>query len=678
MRWRCARVGIGPAPGRSARSRRRTCVKTASALLATLGVLVLAPAAAFAGGKVIESAGPLNAIFLDEDLGCQLHAIGDTSLSFYGSPELGECGTFLADSERAELWGPASPAGVKPELDFVSVIPQLTGGVGTAQEPLTVVTHVGAYEPTGELVAELTEEDTYVVGEDSYTTTIEILNRLAVPLKGTIYHAGHCFLAGLYDSYGADDVPSTGSVACSIEPDDVPAARYMALTPVAISGSIGSPNEAEGEYEPMWATIDPDGSQFPDTFAPDTFAENAIGLSWPIDLSKYDESGDTAELRFTTTVSPWSPPVSSAGVSTGACVPSGQVPVTVSAVDGPAAVDFVLNGVAGSVPTNAAGQATILLPAGQNTLEYWGVDEAGDQEEAHHVLGLTVASGGPGLTISSDQGRASYNLNEAASVTIAASGPGLTSNPSASGVPISTTTPGTYSVTRSAADACGTTTASFTYMVASTPAPLPPPVLDQTVNVAPVSGTVLVALPTTGHASLAGALEGAFASASKGLKFVPLTQARQLPVGSTLEATGGKAMITTATATKGKTQSGEFGAGIFKLLQSRKQKGLTELNIIDNRSSKQVCASIGKNAQAAGKHLSGKTLGRLNSSGHGSFRTNGQESAATVRGTVWSVANQCDGTLTKVTRGEVSVRDFRRRKTITLFSGQSYLARAAG
>jgi hypothetical protein len=545
---------------------------------------------------------------------------------------------------------------------------------------LTVITHVGAYEPIEpedhEPVAELIEADSYVVGEDFYTTTIAINNLLSESLVGTVYHAGHCQLAGLPGGFGAENVPSTGSVACSIEPGDVPSARYMAFTPLTTSGPIGAASFVEGEYSSVWASINREGPLFPNTVAASTDQENAMGLSWPIDLEGNDLRHHEGTLSFTTTISPWSPPTSSA--SAAACLPSGQVPVTVSAVDGPAAVDFVLNGVAGFVPTNAAGQATIALPAGQDTLEYWGVDEAGDQEEAHHLLSVTVASGGPGLTISSDQGRSSYNLGETGSVTIAASGPGLTSNPSASGVPISTSTPGTYSVTRSAADACGTTTASFTYTVASTPAPLPPPVLGQTVNVAPVSGTVLVALPSTGHASLAGAPEDAFASGSKGLKFVPLTQARQLPVGSTLEATGGKAMITTATATKGKTQSGEFGAGIFKLLQNRKQKGLTEMNIIDNRSSKQVCASIGKKAQTASKHLSSKTLGRLNANAHGSFSSHGQYSASTVRGTVWSVANQCDGTLTKVTRGVVSVRDFRRRKTITLFTGQQYLARAPG
>jgi len=207
---------------------------------------------------------------------------------------------------------------------------------------------------------------------------------------------------------------------------------------------------------------------------------------------------------------------------------------------------------------------------------------------------------------------------------------------------------------------------------------LPPPVLGKIVNIELVSGKVFISLPTNGQMSLAAPLETAFASLRKGLNFIPLTEARQIPVGSTLEATAGVARITTATAKVGKTQTGEFGAGIFKLLQNRKQKGLTEMNIIDNRSSKQVCASTGKKAQTASAHLSSKTLGRLNANAHGKFSAHGQYSASTVRGTVWSVANQCDGTLTKVTRGVVSVRDFRRRKTITLFSGQHYLARAPG
>jgi hypothetical protein len=47
-----------------------------------------------------------------------------------------------------------------------------------------------------------------------------------------------------------------------------------------------------------------------------------------------------------------------------------------------------------------------------------------------------------------------------------------------------------------------------------------------------------------------------------------------------------------------------------------------------------------------------------------------------VRGTKWGVTDRCDGTLTKVQRGTVVVRDFRRKKNIVLKAGKSYLARA--
>ena len=50
---------------------------------------------------------------------------------------------------------------------------------------------------------------------------------------------------------------------------------------------------------------------------------------------------------------------------------------------------------------------------------------------------------------------------------------------------------------------------------------------------------------------------------------------------------------------------------------------------------------------------------------------------ATVRGTRWLTRDTCAGTLTKVTRGVVSVRDLRRKRTVTVRAGHSYLARRA-
>jgi hypothetical protein len=223
--------------------------------------------------------------------------------------------------------------------------------------------------------------------------------------------------------------------------------------------------------------------------------------------------------------------------------------------------------------------------------------------------------------------------------------------------------------------------------ILQTPAdpPPPPPVLGKTANVSPVSGIVYIELPpgaTLASFSPSALPSEAFAALTKGRAFIPLTEARQIPFGSTLDTSRGVAKITTATtaSSKGKVQFGDFGAGIFKLLQHRRQKGLTELDIVDNHSAHQLCATTGKGKKASiaagGGHPSTKVLGRLTANSHGHFTGRGQYSAATVRGTTWGVQNRCDGTLTRVVRGELTVRDFRLRKTITLFTGQTYLARA--
>jgi archaeosine-15-forming tRNA-guanine transglycosylase len=60
----------------------------------------------------------------------------------------------------------------------------------------------------------------------------------------------------------------------------------------------------------------------------------------------------------------------------------------------------------------------------------------------------------------------------------------------------------------------------------------------------------------------------------------------------------------------------------------------------------------------------------------GSFRTHGRHSQATVRGTRWLTVDRCDGTLTRVTDGAVSVRDQVRHRTVVVRAGHSYLAKS--
>jgi hypothetical protein len=74
--------------------------------------------------------------------------------------------------------------------------------------------------------------------------------------------------------------------------------------------------------------------------------------------------------------------------------------------------------------------------------------------------------------------------------------------------------------------------------------------------------------------------------------------------------------------------------------------------------------------------LSSKTLQLLHGSAHGKFRTKGRYAAATVRGTIWTIADRCDGTLTHAIKDSVLVSDFVRHKTIILRPRHTYLALA--
>jgi hypothetical protein len=42
---------------------------------------------------------------------------------------------------------------------------------------------------------------------------------------------------------------------------------------------------------------------------------------------------------------------------------------------------------------------------------------------------------------------------------------------------------------------------------------------------------------------------------------------------------------------------------------------------------------------------------------------------------VWTTTDRCDGTLTRVKRGAVMVRDLRRHREVLLRAGHAYLAR---
>ncbi|MDO9353206.1 MAG: hypothetical protein Q7T55_05895 [Solirubrobacteraceae bacterium] len=182
---------------------------------------------------------------------------------------------------------------------------------------------------------------------------------------------------------------------------------------------------------------------------------------------------------------------------------------------------------------------------------------------------------------------------------------------------------------------------------APTPTPRPGvvPVQNQSVAVAPVSGTVFIRIGTS-------------------TEYREFRVGEAIPVGTVLDTTDGRVRLTSIF--NGVRQTADFYGGTFQVLQPEGQGGMVELRLI----GKPTCSN--KKASAAVKR---KTKPRVWGDGKGRFRTRGSNSSATVRGTKWLVEERCTGTYTKVDRGIVSVRDFTRHRTLLVKAGRNYLAK---
>jgi hypothetical protein len=274
------------------------------------------------------------------------------------------------------------------------------------------------------------------------------------------------------------------------------------------------------------------------------------------------------------------------------------------------------------------------------------VNPEGIATQAFFQYGLDLSQRGPGAdTTLYDQSTPVQQIgSDTAEHTITASLTGLI--------------PGAlYHVRLVAINAAGTTFGpdqAFTTAAALAP---PPPVITQSADVKPVSGSVFIKGPNG--------------------QFIPLTGAAQIPSGSQIDALHGSLQIIASTG-KGKTEQGVFGGAVFKFTQAH--SGLATLSLVEGAFAGAPSYGLCK-AHKAGEATAAaasKTLQLLHASAHGKFRTSGRYAAATVRGTKWTIADRCDGTLTHDLTDSVVVNDFVHHKSVVLHAGQSYLARAPG
>jgi len=171
---------------------------------------------------------------------------------------------------------------------------------------------------------------------------------------------------------------------------------------------------------------------------------------------------------------------------------------------------------------------------------------------------------------------------------------------------------------------------------------LPPPVAGQTVNAMLRSGKVRYRLPGSST-------------------FVPLTAPQQVPLGTTFDTTAGRVTLITAAS-----ERAWFYEGTFTVGQTGGDHPITTLTLAGTKPSCGTARAAAKRKRK-NRHLWGDGKGR--------FRTAGLFSSATVRGTRWVVVDRCDGTLTRVVRGVVTVRDFAKHKTVLVHAGEQYLAK---
>jgi hypothetical protein len=208
---------------------------------------------------------------------------------------------------------------------------------------------------------------------------------------------------------------------------------------------------------------------------------------------------------------------------------------------------------------------------------------------------------------------------------------------------------------------------------------LQPPVQGVNVNARPLSGKVFIKLPSGASGARAAKRMGIPVRAARG-KFVRLKKGDQIPVKSTVDTRRGKVRLLaigkpTKSTGRQPFQGGTFNGGRFVVSQRSSGSGLTTLRMLGGGLSQ--CASSVTKSSAGDVSAARKRRHRrrLFSRAHGRFRSRGRNSSATVRGTQWNMTDTCAGTLTVVKSGTVTVRDFRRHRTITLKKGHKYLAR---
>jgi hypothetical protein len=161
-------------------------------------------------------------------------------------------------------------------------------GRGTRERPFKVTTVVDA----GDTGLRITQTDSYVVGQDFYTTTITVKNRGTSRQDVVLYKFGDCYLNGTDGNTIGKVVQSSLGRAPACESTDPNLPEVLSLLPRSggytyTSGDLDAIYDAPEIQVPYGNTCEPCR----------VVIDSGVGLSWEFSIGRGDSKTTTLRTR---------------------------------------------------------------------------------------------------------------------------------------------------------------------------------------------------------------------------------------------------------------------------------------------------------------------------------------------------------------------------------------------
>jgi hypothetical protein len=240
--------------------------------------------------QVITSDGPLTTIAIGNDLSCQVdHEGNGVGGEFYG----GATSTLDPDTSCGTLLAVGDMTFGKWYEDFTPVSQSEVVGRGTQERPFKVTTVVDV----GDTGLRITQTDSYVVGQNFYTTKVTVKNRGTSRQDVVLYKFGDCYLNGTDSFTRGKVVQSSLGRAPACESTDPNA-------PGQITGQI-SLLPRSGGYTYQAGALSGTFDDAPDIQIPyantcddcPNLVDSGVGLSWELSIGRGDSKTKSLRTR---------------------------------------------------------------------------------------------------------------------------------------------------------------------------------------------------------------------------------------------------------------------------------------------------------------------------------------------------------------------------------------------